>query len=148
MSCFVILVCIINKGSCINGQVLWNTFYRAYLNTNKITISSSRYTRKYIVVVGGGGGGRVVTHSASFIRLIFVMNTVCFLKTVPSATCVLRDRQIVFIKRVYTEGNVFMNKLYVPKITSINFKIKMCYNRILFSIPPFSSSFIIFFFSI
>ena len=35
--------------------------------------------------------------------------TVCFMETVPSATCVLRDIKIVFITRVYTEGTVFMN---------------------------------------
>ena len=34
------------------------------------------------------------------------MSTMCFQKTVPSASCVLRDR--FFIGRVYTEGSVFM----------------------------------------
>ena len=33
--------------------------------------------------------------------------TLCFLKTVLSATCILRDRSIVFIKRVYNEGYSF-----------------------------------------
>ena len=35
-------------------------------------------------------------------------STVCFLKTIPSANCVLWEREIVFIKRVYAKGTVFM----------------------------------------
>ena len=35
-------------------------------------------------------------------------NTRCILKMVPLATCVLWDRKIVFIKRVYIEGTVYM----------------------------------------
>ena len=34
--------------------------------------------------------------------------TMCFLKLGHSATCVLMDEYIVFHKRVYTEGAVFM----------------------------------------
>ena len=38
--------------------------------------------------------------------------TVCFLKRVPWATCVRRDRQIVFINRVYTAWSFFMKPVY------------------------------------
>ena len=34
--------------------------------------------------------------------------TVCFMKRVPSATCVLRNRLIMPIKRVYAEGTDFI----------------------------------------
>ena len=37
-----------------------------------------------------------------------VLTTVCFLEMVPSDTYELRNKQIVFIKRVYTEGTVVM----------------------------------------
>ena len=39
--------------------------------------------------------------------------TMCFLKMVPSAICVLWDRLIVFIERVDSEGTVFMKSAVV-----------------------------------
>ena len=47
-------------------------------------------------------------------------HTVCFLKMVPSATFVLWSRKIVLIKRVNTEGTVFMKPSVVPKTHSLN----------------------------
>ena len=45
----------------------------------------------------------------------------CFLKTVPSATCVLWDRKILFLfmERVYTEGTVFMKPAVCPPFSTI-----------------------------
>ena len=45
--------------------------------------------------------------------------TLCFLKTIPSATCIHQDRWIVLSKKAYTEGTVF-----TKPVVSINAFLK------------------------
>ena len=53
------------------------------------------------------------------LQFVNVSTTVCSLKTVPQAICEKWDRYIMFIKRVYTEGTVFMTPAVVINVSHI-----------------------------
>ena len=51
-----------------------------------------------------------------FCGLLDKKDTVCFFETIPSATCVHRNRNIPFIKREFYEGSVFIQSALVALI--------------------------------
>ena len=79
-----------------------------------LAVLGVRLARPLLNLVGLQTKIMKTTSSALKLKLkyIYLLATLCFLKMVLSATCVLSDIQIVFIKRAYTEGTFFLNQLY------------------------------------
>ena len=59
---------------------------------------------------------RKKTYVSTFAKILWIYCTVCFLKTIPSATCVLWiDIKTMYINRVYSEETVFTDPA-VPRL--------------------------------